>query len=67
MASRDGKRIAYVVSDSARWQVVVDGVAGRAYDEILDFPSMGEMTVGGFTFLARRGAEDLRVSVDRPK
>ena len=65
--SPDGRHLTYTAKRSGRYVVVVDGAESPAYDDILSFPDADELKPESVTMLARRGGEDLRVTIPWPK
>lgn len=61
--SADGRHVIYTAQRLGKYVVVVDGLESPAYDEIVSFPMSDELAGESFTFLARRGSVDFRVTV----
>jgi hypothetical protein len=61
--SPDGRHVIYTAKRLGHYVVVVDGLESPAYDEIVSFPTSDEFAGESFTFLARRGTVDLKVTI----
>ena len=65
--SLDGRHVFFLARRLDKWSVVVDGEESPAYTEILSMSPINFMSNESFKMLARRGREDLRVTVSWPK
>jgi hypothetical protein len=65
--SPDDRHLAYTAKRGDKWAIVVDGKESPAYDEIVGFPATDHLGRDSFTVLARRGTEDLRVTISWPR
>lgn len=72
--SPDSRHVVYFAKRLDKWVAVVDGVESPPYDEIVVshdrvavVPKLGRASDESFTFLARRGREDFRVSIAWPR
>lgn len=62
--SPDNRHLAYTAKRGDKWTIVADGKESPAYDEIVGFPD--RLGRDSLTALARRGTEDLRVTISWP-
>ena len=60
-----GRHVVYPAMRRGKWVIVVDGQESPEYDEIVGLPSI-EPGPDAFTALARRGTEDLRLTIRWP-
>ena len=61
--SPDGKHFAFAALRAAKWRIVIDGAVSPEYDEIVSYAQGERIGRDSLVVLARRGAEDVRVSI----